>query len=409
MKKIAKLCSSAALLAMAGISGNASAIGLEGTAYVIDGDDNDNRVVVFGRFGNGALRNFGSVSTGGGGFGSNADFDPTGGQDSLVMSEDGRFLYATNPGSGEISVFFLTSFGRPILIQRVSSGGIFPASIAMDGDILYVINGGGDGALVAFERNQDNGTIEEIQGGTQTFNFGFDGLPMGFDRNFAPGDLAFDTVKRRLMMVYAGGGEIVSTADLTNLPPPVAAAVPEAPTGQIYTWELDNDGLVVGAPEIRDADGILPFAIEFTENGWGLVVSAVTGSLASYEFTGVGAELASVSGRVDTGIFESCWIEVTSSRFGYVTNPFEGTLSSFFISRDGNVELVQQTAASPGLPTDMAIDSDESHLYVLVIPTGQVQSYEINHDTGAITFAGAAGGLPIFANDGFSPHGLVVR
>lgn len=409
MKKIAKLCSSAALLAMAGISGNASAIGLEGTAYTIDGDPGDNRVVVFGRFSNGALRNFGSVTTGGSGAGDNADFDPTGGQDSLVMSEDGRFLYATSPRSNEVSVFFLTSFGRPILIQRVSSGGTFPTSIAMDNDIMYVLNGGDDGALVTFERNPDNGTIEPIQGAVQTFNFGFDGIPVGFDRNFAPGDIAFDTVKRRLMMVYAGGGEIVSTADLTNLPPPVAAAVPEAPTGQIYTWELDNDGLIIGAPEIRDAEGILPFAIEFTENGWGLVVSAVTGSLTSYEFTGVGAELATVFGRVETGIFESCWIEITSSRFAYVTNPFEGTISSFFVDRDGTIDLVQQTAATPGLPTDMAIDSDESHLYVLVIPTGQVQSYAINHDTGAITFSGAAGGLPIFANDGFVPHGLVVR
>lgn len=408
MKKFSTLCSSVALLAMAGISTGASAAGLEGTAYVIDGGDN-NRVIVFGRFSNGSLRNFGSVSTGGGGFGRNADFDPTGGQDSLVMSEDGRYLYATNPGSGEISVFFLTNFGRPVLIQKVSSGGIFPTSIAIDGDVLYVINGGGDGALVPFNRGED-GRLSMIEGHTQTFDFGFGGIPEGFTRNLAPGDIAFDTTKRHLMMVYAGGGEILDVSGFANLPRAIIDFVGGmAPTGQIYTWNLDNDGLVVGEPEIRDAEGVLPFAIEFTENGYGLVAAAVTGSLTSYDFTGVGAELETVFGRVETGIFESCWVEITSSRYAYVTNPFEGTLSSFRVERDGSIALVEQAAAAPGLPTDMAIDSDESHLYVVVVPTGEVQSFEIDHDTGALTFAGAGGGLPIFANDGHAPHGLVVR
>ena len=409
MKNFAKLCSSAALLAFAGISSNASAIGLEGTAYVLNGDDNNHRVVVYGRFANGALRNFGSVATGGIGAGSNADFDPTGGQDSFVISDDERFLYATVPGSGEIAVYFLTSFGRPVLIQRVSTEGTFPTSIAIDDGVLYAINGGDDGSLVAFDRNIDNGTLSDTPVMSYGFDFGFDGIPTGFDRNLAPGDIAFDSDKRRLMMVYAGGGEMEDTTGLANLPQPVIDAFPSLPTGQIYSWELDNDGFIIGDPEIRDAEGILPFAIEFTENGWGLVVAAITGSLTSYEFTGVGAEVATVFGRVETGIFESCWIRVTDSRYGYVTNPFEGSISSFFINRDGTIDLVEQTAATPGLPTDLALSKDESHLYVLTPMTGQLQSYAIDHNTGGLSFSGAAGGLPTFADNGYSSYGLAVR
>ena len=72
--------------------------------------------------------------------------DGTGGglgsQGSIAMDDAGDTLFVVNAASDTISVFDLTQ-KDPTLVQIISSGGTFPNSIALSGDLLYVLNAGG--------------------------------------------------------------------------------------------------------------------------------------------------------------------------------------------------------------------------------------------------------------------------
>ena len=78
-------------------------------------------------------------------------FYPTGGngtggglgsQGAIAMDDAGDNLYLVNAASDTISVFDLTR-KEPTLIDIVSTGGMFPNSVAHSGDLLYVLNAGG--------------------------------------------------------------------------------------------------------------------------------------------------------------------------------------------------------------------------------------------------------------------------
>src|SRR5690348_14556233 len=91
--------------------------GAAGAVYVLTNAAAGNAVAVFHRTGNGSLTPAGTVATGGLGTGAG-----TGSQGALAMSENGKWLYAVNPGSDDFSVFAV----RPDGIEKVNqlpSGG----------------------------------------------------------------------------------------------------------------------------------------------------------------------------------------------------------------------------------------------------------------------------------------------
>ena len=78
----------------------------------------------------------------------------------------------STPQATRISVFDLTK-KEPTLIQIISSGGTFPNSIGLSGDLLYVLNAGGSGggvdAITGF-MVADSGKLaplEELHAGPQ--------------------------------------------------------------------------------------------------------------------------------------------------------------------------------------------------------------------------------------------------
>src|SRR5262249_12596283 len=95
--------------------GSASAHGFHpgGFVYVMTNQDSGNSVVMFRRAANGTLTHLQDVSTHG--LGSGGTNDPLASQGSLVLSSDGRLLFAVNAGSNEISVLGLTPDGLQFL------------------------------------------------------------------------------------------------------------------------------------------------------------------------------------------------------------------------------------------------------------------------------------------------------
>src|SRR5438034_7092635 len=73
-----------------------------GFVYVMTNQDSGNSVVVYKRAANGALHRAQEVSTQG--LGSGGTQDPLASQGALILSSDGKLLFAVNAGSNEISV-----------------------------------------------------------------------------------------------------------------------------------------------------------------------------------------------------------------------------------------------------------------------------------------------------------------
>ena len=96
--------------------------------YVQTNDASDNEIVAFSRSEEGQLAPLGRYSTGGRGTGE--PHLPS--QNSIVISDDGRWLLVANSGSDDLSLFAIESDGLR-LEDRVDSGGSKPTSIAVSG------------------------------------------------------------------------------------------------------------------------------------------------------------------------------------------------------------------------------------------------------------------------------------
>jgi len=126
----------------------------------------NNSIVVMKQNMAGMLSNTEVYMTHGSGTGTQT-VDPLGSQGSLITSRDGRFLFAVNAGSNNISSF-LVNQDHLMLVDVVSSGGFHPNSIATIDNLLYVTNSGDATHLSnvsGFQVSAD-GRLSQISGGT---------------------------------------------------------------------------------------------------------------------------------------------------------------------------------------------------------------------------------------------------
>src|SRR5690348_4789104 len=98
-----------------------------------------NKMVQYQRSSSGMLTQTSVASTGGlGGTGNGVGaLDPLGSQDSLVLSV--TRLLAVNAGINELSPLGVGGNGVKLL-SKVASGGEFPNSVALHGNLAYVLN-----------------------------------------------------------------------------------------------------------------------------------------------------------------------------------------------------------------------------------------------------------------------------
>jgi 6-phosphogluconolactonase len=60
-------------------------------------------------------------------------------QDAIASTPNGKLLFAVNAGSNTVSSFRVTRHGAQ-LVGQVSSGGQFPNSLTVHGNLLYMLN-----------------------------------------------------------------------------------------------------------------------------------------------------------------------------------------------------------------------------------------------------------------------------
>jgi 6-phosphogluconolactonase len=329
-----------------------------GAVYLQTNDAIKNAVVAYDRAADGSLAYLGAYETGGRGTGE--PHLPS--QSSVVLSDDGRRLLVINAGSDEITLFAIEAAGLG-LENTVASGGSTPTSIAVRGELVYVLNNGSasiDGFAIADK--------------------GLEPLPDS---------------KRPLSEEGADGAQIAFSPDGTTL------VVTERGTNSISAYAIDERGYADGPTTIPSA-GQTPYGFDFTE-GCALIVTEAFGgdigkaAASSYAVAAPG-KLKPVSGSVGDTRSEVCWAAVTKDgRFVFVTNFGDGTISSYGIGRDGEIELAEAVAASTRLGEagvrDEAISSNGRFLYALDADAQKVHGWNVGTD-GRLAEIGAFEGVP---------------
>src|SRR4029079_15908156 len=119
--------------------------------FVQTNEPGGNRIVVFDRAPNGQLSQAGTYATGGNGGVAEPgnESDHLASQGSLVYDWRHSLLIAVNAGSDTVSTFKVRG-DRLRLTGVVPSGGAFPASVAVSGNLVYVLNSGGPGTLQGY-------------------------------------------------------------------------------------------------------------------------------------------------------------------------------------------------------------------------------------------------------------------
>ena len=155
-----------------------------GFVYVMTNQPAGNTVIQYERATNGHLTMLDEVATGGMGFFAGA-VDPLASADALVANGDGSLLLAVNAGSNELSS--LSVDGGFNMVSIVSSGGEFPNSVALHGDLVYVLNAHGTPNISGFTVD-GSGTLTPIAGSTVDLPGGASADP--HDIRFSPDGFA---------------------------------------------------------------------------------------------------------------------------------------------------------------------------------------------------------------------------
>src|SRR5256712_3082402 len=295
-----------------------------GAVYALTNQAGANAVAMYARAADGGLTWIGSVATGGNGAGSGL-----GSQGALALSDDAQWLLAVNAGSNDVSAFRVAAGGLS-LTSRVASGGLRPISLTVHGDILYVLNAGGDGNISGF--HIDNaGSLTAIAGSTRPLS-----------------------------------GAAAGPAEVSFSPDGRLVIVSEKATSRLDVYAVGVDG-VASAPITTASAGGTPFGFAFGHRDE-LFVSEAAGSASSYVIAGNGT-LTAASGAVLTHQGAPCWAGGTKDgKFGYTANAQGGSISGFAVANDGSISLIDpdgRTAVVGGGNIDLALSGNSPYLYQL--------------------------------------------
>jgi 6-phosphogluconolactonase (cycloisomerase 2 family) len=332
------------------------------TVFVMTNDTVKNEVLAYQRRQDGSFALKGRFATGGRGSGGTTD--PLQSQGSLTLSGDHNLLFAINAGSGTISSFHLLG-GLPILVDQETTGGAFPVAVAEHNGTVYVLNAGGNGAIVAF-RADGLGRLSQIPNSTA------------------------------LLTATNSGGSSISVS-----PNGKTLVVVEKGPNNIDTFPINPNGtLGTVVTNLSVTSGV--FATTFTPSGQ-LIVSedqpdgTDVSSISSYTINSNGT-ITAINQSLRTFGDGNCWNAITpNGKFVYADNSATSTIAGFSVGSNGALTPIGSTivATYPAGTTnlDIAVSGDGKFLYTLNSGTGSVGIYSINSN-GTLSNPGDIEGLP---------------
>jgi 6-phosphogluconolactonase (cycloisomerase 2 family) len=321
----------------------------QGAVFVMTNAASNNQINAYIRRADGSLEFSGSFATGGNGSGGTVD--PLHSQGSLKLSADRRLLFAVNAGSGTVSSFAVDGASLTLL-DTEATGGSSPVSITQAGDLVYVLNSGGNGSVRGFQVI-GNGHLRPINNSTRTLS----------GTASTPTDVAFSPDRQFLV-------------------------VAESATNMIDVFRVYPNGTlsdVVANPSAADT----PFALAFTSNG-ALIVAGTSNTIYSYH-VGWNQSLQSITGALPTEGLASCWsVVLPNGRFVYTDNAGTSNQSGFAIGANGSLTPLGDTIVSSNPAgsgnLDIAVSSDGRYLYTLNAATGSIGMFYVQSDGGLVNF-----------------------
>jgi 6-phosphogluconolactonase (cycloisomerase 2 family) len=277
-------------------------------------------------------------------------------------------LYAVNAGSDTVTVFGVDG---DQLTRRavVGSGGAFPVSIAIHGDLVYVLNARDGGSVQGFRRS--GGGLVPIAGSHRGLGLAASATPEFVN---TPGQVAFSPDGSQLLVTTKANGNDVDVFGVT-----------------------DSGSLTPNAT-VNPLPGAVPFAMTWNDSGRLVLAEAGTNAVATFRVDGQGVLHAIDSAA--TGQAATCWI-VRSHDHVYASNAGSGDLSGYGVALSGRLTSLGTTATDAGT-VDAAVTHDGQFLYVQAGKAGQVDAYHVAPDgslapLGSVTVPNAVGGEGIAA------------
>jgi 6-phosphogluconolactonase (cycloisomerase 2 family) len=333
----------------------------EGAVYVTTNGAAGNEVKAFRRAADGSLTSLGSFATGGTGVGGVGD--PLTSQGAAALSPDHKFLFVVNAGSNDVSVFRVRNDGLK-LVDRKASGGLFPNSVAVTEDAVYVLNA--NSSNVGIFSYNESGNL----------------------RSRGIASLSANTAGPTEVRVSPNGRWLDVTERVSNT---------------IDAFKIGEHGNL-GAPVKSAAAGLVPFGFQFTPKGIAVVSEAGSVAASSYRQSRDGA-LTPVSSSVSNGGQAApCWLIVDPrGHFAYTANAGGSSISGYSIDGDGRLSLITAGGRTGDLgtgaqPLDIDFGGNGRFLYVLKNGTGTIGAFSVNAD-GTLTALADTPGL--FARTGF--------
>jgi 6-phosphogluconolactonase (cycloisomerase 2 family) len=343
--------------------------GASHAVFVQTDNTSGNQVVAYHRALDGTLRRAGTYGTGGfGGILAGSVVDHLASQGSLTYDPWHSLLYAVNAGSDTVSVFAVSG-DRLALRQVVSSGGSFPVSIAVHGDLVYVVNALGGGFLRGYR--VFGSFLVPIPGS---------GRSLGLDPNASP---QFTNTPGQVAFTPDGAQLVVTTKMNGN---------------DIDVFGVRFDGRLSAVPVVNSEPGTVPFAISFDPSGNLVIAEAGPNALATFSVAAHGT--VTLLDSVATGQAATCWV-APAGPFLFAGNAGSATESGLTSSPGGQLTLLGATPTDAGT-VDASAAAGGQFLYVQTGGAGIVDEFGVAAGgsltkIGSVAVPGAVGGEGIVA------------
>ncbi len=330
-----------------------------GVVYTATNSASGNAVLVYSRNSAGALSPAGAFQTSGLGSGTGL-----GNQGGVVLTENGRFLLVVNAGSDSVSSFRTRGNGLQ-LADTVSAQGRRPISIAVSGDLIYVLNAGGSiGAQdgIAGFRLDGDGKLNAIPNSVRPLS----------SPSTGPAQISFDQ----------SGETLIVTEKNTNL---------------IDVFALDEAG-TPSSFQSFPASAATPFGFAVGKRDIVVVSNARGGAAGASAITSLklsgDSQLSNIGNVIDNGETAVCWVALTrDGQFAFVTNTGSNTISSLRVGASGLTLIEAVAAQTSAAPIDLAITNDDRFAVVLNSGADTLQSFAIASD-GKLTLVNEVATAP---------------
>ncbi len=343
--------------------------GASHAVFVQTDNTSGNRVVAYQRAADGVLSPAGSYATGGlGGILGGSVVDHLASQGSLTYDPWHSLLYAVNAGSNTVSVFAVNG-DRLELRQVLSSGGTFPVSVAVHGDLVYVVNALDGGSLQGYR--VFGSYLAPLPGSSRALGLDPTATPQFTN---TPGQVAFTPDGAQLIVTTKANGN------------------------DIDVFGVGSGGELSAAPVVNSEPGTVPFAITFDAYGNLVIAEAGTNALATFALNGHGT--LSQLDSVGTGKAATCWV-APAGPFLFASNAGSADESGFTSAAGGQLTLLGATPTDAGT-VDASAAAGGRFLYVQTGGAGIVDEFAVGSsgaltEIGSVTVPDAVGGEGIVA------------